>query len=300
MQLMRVGFFGQSGPYAPIVLRHLAQLENPPFEIVYVVEGQRRVRGIRKHRWYKGKTRGLPSSDDLCPLATSGGIDAMISEDVNAPEAIKELKERPIDILLCVGFDRLFCADILALPSQVAINCHPSALPKYRGPTPIFWCLKDGCTQMAITLHAIDEHEDHGPIYNQEFFAIPSRSTGDTLYRLAANHAASLCEQILKQACVGSLEGTAQDDTLACKAPRPKAEDALIDPAEWGCEALLNFCCAAPYFRIPWLKMGEDPYFIMRAIRTMPGDTLPGESVVQGKSLFVQCKDGVCELEIQT
>ena len=297
---MRVGFYGQSGPFSPIVLRHLVQLEEPPFELVYVVEGQKRVRGIRKHRWYKGKARGLPSGDDLCPLATSAGIDCMISENVNADEAIGELQKRPIDVLLCVGFDRLFTKPVLQLAEKAAINCHPSALPKYRGPTPIFWCVKDGNTEMAISLHGIDEQEDHGPIYMQQSFPIPGRSTGDTIYRLAASHAANLCEQILQRAALGSLEGTAQNHAEATRAPRPKAEDALIDPSDWNCEALVNFCCAAPYFRTPWLKMGEDPYFIMRAIKAMPGETLPGDSAVQGKFLFVQCRDGVCELEIQT
>ena len=297
---MRVGFFGQSGPYAPIVLRHLLELENPNFEFVYVVEGQRRVRGIRKHRWYKGKARAMHTGDDLCPLATSGGVDSMISEDVNAPEAIKELQEREIDLLLCVGFDRLFKPEILNLPTKLAINCHPSALPRFRGPTPIFWILKAGQTEMAVTVHGMDEKEDHGPIYMQQSFAIPSRATGDTIYRLAASHAAGLCEKVLKQAAVGSLEGTAQNDAEATRAPRPKPEDSLIDPSDWQCEALVNFCCAAPYFRIPWFKMGEEPYFIMCAIKAIPGDTLPGDSLVQGKSLFVQCQDGVCELEIQT
>jgi methionyl-tRNA formyltransferase len=42
------------------------------------------------------------------------------------------------------------------------LNLHPSLLPAYRGPAPLFWMARQGETQAGVTLHFLDEGLDTG------------------------------------------------------------------------------------------------------------------------------------------
>ena len=51
---MRVGFFGQSGPYAPVALLQLLGVDGP-FELVVVVEGRKKSVRRAPHRLLDAK-----------------------------------------------------------------------------------------------------------------------------------------------------------------------------------------------------------------------------------------------------
>ena len=48
------------------------------------------------------------------------------------------------DVLLCLGFPWKIPGDALAVPKLGAINGHPSLLPRYRGPSPVAWAIRNG------------------------------------------------------------------------------------------------------------------------------------------------------------
>ena len=128
--------------------------------------------GRQPHRFIEPTPRPLPGGESLADVASAAGARVLQTCDVNAAFAIKRLEQERLDALVCVGFDRLFSPDLLrAFP--VAINAHPSALPKLRGPSPLFWSLRNGDSQTAVTLHAIDAGEDRGPILAQQALPIP-------------------------------------------------------------------------------------------------------------------------------
>ena len=99
-------------------------------------------------------TRGRHS--DLIPtevaqLAGEKGIpvfefDHLMSE---AREAIAPLKA---DILLSFDYGRIFGPKFLALFPLGGINLHPSALPKYRGCTPVPAAILNGDAKLGVCL----------------------------------------------------------------------------------------------------------------------------------------------------
>ena len=74
------------------------------------------------------------------------------------------------DFGLSVSFHQIFKREILE--KFKIINFHPSALPKYRGPSPILWQIIDGCKEIGGTLHNVDEGIDTGEILHQGTFKI--------------------------------------------------------------------------------------------------------------------------------
>jgi methionyl-tRNA formyltransferase len=75
------------------------------------------------------------------------------------------------DVIFSCFYDRLLPPEVLSACS-LPLNLHPGPLPKYRGVRPVNWALKNGERQHGVTIHAMDEHADHGPIYGQVLFDI--------------------------------------------------------------------------------------------------------------------------------
>lgn len=71
------------------------------------------------------------------------------------------------DIVLCSGFPWKIPVDALEVPRLGAINGHPSLLPRYRGPSPVSWAIRNGETEIGWTFHRMDAELDTGAILAQ-------------------------------------------------------------------------------------------------------------------------------------
>jgi methionyl-tRNA formyltransferase len=71
------------------------------------------------------------------------------------------------DLALCGGFPVRIPADAIAVPRLGVVNGHPAWLPKYRGPNPIGWALRNGDAELGFTFHRMDAEIDTGPILVQ-------------------------------------------------------------------------------------------------------------------------------------
>jgi methionyl-tRNA formyltransferase len=296
---LRLGVFGQTGPYAPVALHALLRAHER-FEVVLVVEGLRRgtARG-EVHRQVKPSPGPWPDGDNLTALARAAGRPVLQTSNINGDSAVTVLRQHSLDWVVCVGFDRLFKPPVLECARRGGINAHPSLLPALRGPSPLFWALRNGLTEVGVTLHALDRGEDHGPIYAQRRLSMPPRASGAKLFGIAGELAGRMLIDLLERASRGPLRGTPQDHAVATRAPRPKPDDAFVDPLEWDCEHLVRFACGAPFFRPAWFRLGSDTFFARRGLRAEPGRRLPAQYVLHGSTLVLQCRDGVAQLEIQ-
>ena len=71
------------------------------------------------------------------------------------------------DLALCTGFPWKIPADALAVPTHGVVNGHPSLLPRYRGPSPVAWAIRNGESEIGFTLHYMDASLDTGNILGQ-------------------------------------------------------------------------------------------------------------------------------------
>ena len=71
------------------------------------------------------------------------------------------------DLALCTGFPWLIPAEAIDVPRLGIVNGHPSLLPRYRGPFPIAWAVRNGETEIGMSYHVMDEQFDTGNVLAQ-------------------------------------------------------------------------------------------------------------------------------------
>ena len=89
------------------------------------------------------------------------------------------------DVLLVFGFNWRLPPDALAVPKVGAVNVHPSALPKYRGPSPVLWAIRNGDPYLGLTVHRMTGRIDAGPVLAQlDDLPLPDQVTREDDWRL--------------------------------------------------------------------------------------------------------------------
>ena len=102
-------------------------------------------------------------------------------KSVNSEMFKKKLLKLNPDIILVGSWPEKIEKQIYDLPKIATINAHPSLLPKYRGPNPYYWVIKNMEQTTGVTFHIIDGGFDTGAILAQEEIKIYPSDTGESL-----------------------------------------------------------------------------------------------------------------------
>jgi methionyl-tRNA formyltransferase len=86
------------------------------------------------------------------------------------------------DLALCTGFPWLIPAEAIAVPKLGIVNGHPSLLPRYRGPFPIAWAVRNGETEIGMSYHLMDAQFDTGNVLAQTPIPLAEDETEETLF----------------------------------------------------------------------------------------------------------------------
>lgn len=134
-------------------------------------------------------------------------LDVLIT---NHPSRLADmLKSLEPDLIFTTGFPWKLPRELLTLPRFGCVNAHPSLLPLYRGPDPIFWQFMNGETQGGLTIHRMDEDFDTGPILVQRAIEIsPDDDVDSYLIKLSTEGAPMIPEMLL--AVASGMPGTPQ------------------------------------------------------------------------------------------
>lgn len=111
----------------------------------------------------------------------SYNIPEIKARGVNTEEFKKELLKLNPDIIFVGSWGEKLKKEIYDLPKIASINAHPSLLPKYRGPNPYFWTIRNLEQASGVTFHLIDGDYDTGAILAQEEVKIYPSDTGQSL-----------------------------------------------------------------------------------------------------------------------
>lgn len=118
------------------------------------------------------------------------------------------------DTLLCLGFPWKIPADALAVPRLGAVNGHPSFLPRYRGPSPVSWAIRNGDDEIGFTFHRMDAELDTGAILAQGTIPLGDEHTYAELEPKFAAVAGEILPRALARLEAGDL-GDPQDESQA-------------------------------------------------------------------------------------
>lgn len=186
------------------------------------------------------------------------------------------------DLLLVFGFNWRLPQDVLELPRLGVLNVHPSALPKYRGPSPVPWAIRNGDLCMGITIHRMTERIDAGPVLAQvDGLPIPEHVTAPDIWNLMRGALPSLLGAAFERAVYGD-PGEPQDEQAATYAGFP--------PPDWyevswhdDRERVHNQIRVLRY-----LHQGEGPVVALKG-RNVRVQTI---SLIPNSGIRVECGDG--------
>ena len=113
---------------------------------------------------------------DTLGLAWATGLPVVAARDFAHPRTLAVLAGLAADVAVVACFAERLPAAILLVPKYGFLNLHPSLLPAYRGPVPVFWQLRDGA-ESGVTVHYMDEGLDTGDIAAQVAVSLPDGIT---------------------------------------------------------------------------------------------------------------------------
>lgn len=89
--------------------------------------------------------------------------------------------------VVMASFDQIVGHRVLEIPEHGWMNIHPSLLPQYRGPEPVYWAIAEGAEETGITLHRAAPKVDSGAIFAQARVPIaPDETSGSLTRKLVA------------------------------------------------------------------------------------------------------------------
>ncbi len=168
---------------------------------------------------------------------------------VTDPAVEPFLRERPPDLIWCIGLSQLVPEQLLRIAPHGGVGFHPTMLPEGRGRAPVAWTILRG-ERAAVNLFYLADEPDAGDIIVQrEVLVLPDDYSEDLIHR--TNQV--LHEVILELAPAiktGTIPRTPQDHSRATYYPKRTPADGLID----------------------WSKSTDDVYRLIRAAgRPYPG-----------------------------
>ncbi|MDH3001427.1 phosphoribosylglycinamide formyltransferase [Chelonobacter oris] len=91
------------------------------------------------------------------------------------------LEENNINLIVLGGFRRIFSPSFVKKYGEMTINTHPSILPAFPGDKAQLKAINYGVKLTGATIHFINEHVDNGPIIDQGFVKITTKTTEEEL-----------------------------------------------------------------------------------------------------------------------
>ena len=182
----------------------------------------------------------LPGDVDLLLPASPAGLGMALSG------------YRP-DLLVIYGFNWILPPEVFRLPRFGTINIHPGLLPRYRGPAPVHWAIRNGDPEIGVSIHRVDEGVDTGPILAQRSgIPLPEEVARDGLRDLLA----PVVEELLTTALARVVAGDPGE-------PQPRTGTGyarLMEPE---------------FSRVDWSRTRREIHNQVRVFRYMDSKTAP-------------------------
>lgn len=202
----RIILFGSEGGFSRAVLERLLSCS---LNVVAVVIAE-------------ALQSGLPFPVDVKQAAKRGSFEeSAIKNNVaiikthalNNKAFIRRLCAKQADIMLLACFARKIPARIWR--TTPCWNLHPSLLPAYRGPNPLYWQIKNSETKTGLTLHEVTDEIDSGDIVMRKQIPLPAKHDNSTLDIWVSENGVKLFYQALIKHLQGEIELEPQEKTMA-------------------------------------------------------------------------------------
>ena len=158
-------------------------------------------------------------------FALDRGLDVIQPTSLRNAEAHDRLAALAPDVIAIAAYGRILPEEVVGMAPAGCVNVHPSLLPRYRGPSPVAFTILEGDETAGVSIMALDEGMDSGPVIAQIEEAVhPDDTTESLTYRLF-RRGARLLVKCLPGYLQGDVTPQPQDDAKATYARRLTKED---------------------------------------------------------------------------
>lgn len=172
----------------------------------------------------------------------------------DAPDHLYDwFKSTGAKVTFIIGYSHL--VDISRISKQQLLYCyniHFGPLPSYRGANPVFWQIKNGCTELAVTIHRINDKFDDGPVFWKKKIKREPHFSFGTVNNILSNISIEGVAYILQNISAQKIIPAIEPEVNAIKKyyPKPKLENVLIDWNTMNTNEIIDLILACN----PWNK----------------------------------------------
>lgn len=218
--------------------------------------------------------------------------------DASAAPALSLYAKQRLDVLVVAFFNQLLRPAAFERLPCGAVNAHPSLLPEYRGPAPLFWTFYEARDVTGVTVHSIARGEDDGAVFRRTAIDVPFGTRGEALVPALSRAATEGVIYALDQLARGAAPQEEQDHERATRAPRPALEQQRLDPS-WSARRLFSFVRGVGRWNRLLFDAGNVTLRCLDALHLDEGRELPGEWALLGDTLTLACREGSVTLRVQ-
>jgi methionyl-tRNA formyltransferase len=181
---------------------------------------------------------------------------------------------------------------LLEIPEHGGINIHPSRLPNFRGPVPLFWQRRAGLDEGAVTIHEMSARIDEGAVYGRTEILFPDGAAMEELDGIAGGAGGEAAATVVTAIAAGLARPVPQPPGGSYQS-YPRAEDFSLSTS-WSARHAWNFMRAAESFGVPFtIRAGERTIVAHRAVAFRPGSRYREPVLDTPDGLAVQFTSGV-------
>lgn len=224
-------------------------------------------------------------------LAASQADIPVIDLSVSDEDIVDLCSHFSVDVILMSCYSKRLSDAIINLATFGCYNMHPSLLPRFRGPEPVFWQMKAG-GDLGVSWHRVVHDFDAGDILAQRKVFVNDGADHATISQQLAQTGALLMEKLLADIASGSTRFTVQASDIASYCSYPRPQDFVID-SQWSAQHAYNFMCATQIFgHLYRYQQGKDCFLLKYALDVDNNASI--ETVqVQLDRLYIPFKTGV-------
>lgn len=235
-------------------------------------------------------------SPSLRQLAWENGIPLYETGDLNSQTVADGFRALAPDAVLVSCFARRVPQRLLQLPRHGFLNLHPSLLPAYRGPYPLFWQLRDGLDEIGLTVHRMDAGFDTGPIARQTVVALQDGWRAVEIDQQMGRAGGELFLELLPDLAAGRLSLRPQQGAASAQ-QRPRQSDFQLD-RQWSARRAFNFMRGTDDWARPYTVSDGQQRLALRHALAYEAGAAQSSAIQRGDGVWrIQFNPGVLEAE---
>ena len=227
----------------------------------------------------------------------------LIKLNKNYTNVVSQIKSYQPDVILVSCYARLLPRSILSLAKKGCFNIHPSLLPYFRGPNPLFWQFRDGIDDFGITLHRMNSEFDAGNIVSQKKVEMYGGINKNNATKLLANAASNLILDFLDDVSKNNIYEVAQDNTLSSYQSYPTKNDYTVSTS-WSAKRIYNFINGYKEKGVSFLcEVNGHNFKLVDVLSYQDGaynNMGDKKIVIEGELITFACQSGYIQCQIKT